>query len=55
MTSALPPSSMEFRSVGLSVRHAMSTSPPSTAVLSGAGSLKYWTKTCALCGVLVPW
>ena len=54
MTSALPPSSMELRSVGLSVRQAMSTSPPSTAVLSGAASLKYWTKTCALCGVLVP-
>ena len=54
MTSALPPSSMLLRSVGLSVRQAMSTWPFSTAVLSGAGSVKYWTKTWALCGVLVP-
>jgi hypothetical protein len=55
MTSALPLLSMSLRSVGLSVRHAMSTCPPSTAVLSGAGSVKYWMKTCGALGVLVPW
>ena len=54
MTSTSGFSARSLRSVGLSVRHAMSTWPESMASLSGAGSLKNWTKTSGACAASSP-